>query len=627
MVHTNLLINETSPYLLEHAHNPVNWYPWGESAFAKAKLEDKPIFLSVGYSACHWCHVMARESFEDETVAEYLNNSFVSIKVDREERPDVDGVYMRACQALTGGGGWPMSIFMGDDKIPFFAGTYYPKDTFIQILEAVVKAWKHDRHTLLINGRQITKVVNEQQSAKKSLKPEDLTEKALTEFEESFDATYGGFGKAPKFPSAHNLLFLLTAAPEMAGKTLDSMYRGGMFDHIGGGFCRYSTDRYWLVPHFEKMLYDNALLAMAYLIGYEKTGKTLYRTVADRIFIWLEREMAAPDGGFYSSQDADSEGTEGKYYTFTPHELKLLLGETDGTQFCRRYGITSEDNFEGGSVPNLLNSTLEPDKIDEKIQSVYEYRRKRPAPHTDVKILTGWNALTAAAYAMAARILKSDIHRQTAQNTIDFMERRFIDNEMLFSGGTGGKRIGPGFLDDYAFLIFALIQMHQATLDDRYLKQAAELTDRVWTLFWDDENGGFFFSGTHNEQLFTRPKETWDGAMPSGNSVMAYNLSRLALLTEDEKISERAAKQNRFMDGEAAAYPMGYAFYLYSLLPVKKVFCRLVNSNDLSTLRIPSDWVFRLTNDPAYSVIEGQTTYYICENNTCYPPTNLPPAR
>lgn len=620
----NRLMKEKSPYLLEHAHNPVDWYPWGGEAFAEAKAEDRPVFLSVGYSACHWCHVMARESFEDETVAEILNRSFVSVKVDREERPDVDGVYMRACQAMTGSGGWPMSVFMDADKIPFFAGTYYPKESFLQILEAVAAAWKRDRESLLESGRQIAEAVA-QKTVNRAVESGTLIEKAVSEYENSFDTAYGGFGRAPKFPTPHNLLFLLSTAPEMAEKTLDAMYRGGIFDHVGGGFSRYSTDRRWLIPHFEKMLYDNALLATAYLTGYEKTGKGLYRTVAERIFLWLSREMAAPDGGFYAAQDADSEGVEGKYYVFTPEELKSLLGEAEGTAFCRRYGITPEGNFEGKSVPNLLNSSLVPDKTDGLLQKVYEYRKKRPAPRTDHKILTAWNALTAAAYATAARVLKSEEYGRTAQKTLDFIEQNLMENGVLYSGVTDGRRIGRGFLDDYAFLIFALIQTHQATLNDRYLERAAELADRAWDLFWDESGGGFFFSGAHNEALFARPKETWDGATPSGNSVMAYNLSRLALLTEDGATAERAEKQNRFMGGEAASYPMGNGFYMYSLLPVKKVVCRLKTPLGLAGLRISSDWAFRLTTDPAYPAVGGKTTYYVCENNVCLPPSADPP--
>ncbi len=394
-----------------------------------------------------------------------------------------------------------------------------------------------------------------------------------------------------------------------------------MFDHIGGGFSRYSTDRRWLIPHFEKMLYDNALLAMAYLTGYEMTGKELYRTVAERIFDWLEHEMAAPDGGFFAAQDADSEGVEGKFYVFTPDELKLLLGEAEGIEFNRRYGITPEGNFEGKSVPNLLNSSIYPDKADGLLQEVYKYRKKRPAPRTDHKILTAWNALTAAAYAMASRLLKSEDYKKTAQKTLDFIEHTLSENGTLFSGVTDGRRIGPGFLDDYAFLIFALLQMHQATLNDHYLDRAAELADHTWRLFWDENSSGFFFSGSHNEALFARPKETWDGALPSGNSVMAYNLSRLALLTEDDKTAERAEKQNRFMSGEAASYPMGNAFYLWSLLPVKKVVCRLKTPVELAELHIPSDWAFRLTTDSDYPAVDGKTTYYVCENRSCQPPT------
>ena len=355
----NRLINETSPYLLQHAYNPVNWFAWGEEAFSKAKAEDKPVFLSIGYSTCHWCHVMARESFEDKDVAELLNQDFVCIKVDREERPDIDGVYMRFCQAMTGSGGWPASIFITADGKPFFAGTYFPKEYFMNLLNAVDRAWKKDRKALLESGERISKHLGKSVVGQTTT-GDAPTEKALAMFRKDFDPEFGGFGSAPKFPSPHNLMFLLYTAPELAKKTLLQMYRGGIFDHIGGGFSRYSTDRYWLVPHFEKMLYDNALLAMAYLTAYEKTGEKVYKLVADRVFTYLEREMQNADGGFFTAQDADTNGEEGKYYLLTQDEIMELLGAEDGTRFCRYYGISPKGNFEGKNIPNLLSSP-EPD--------------------------------------------------------------------------------------------------------------------------------------------------------------------------------------------------------------------------------------------------------------------------
>lgn len=612
----NRLINEKSPYLLQHAYNPVDWHPWSDEAFVKAKTEDKPIFLSIGYSTCHWCHVMAHESFEDEEVAARLNRGFVAVKVDREERPDIDGVYMRACQAMTGGGGWPTSVFLTADGTPFFAGTYYPKDAFLQLLDAVEAAWKRDRRALLRSGENLATALASMDGRAEAAEHAPIAE-AVSAFRASFDAQYGGFGGAPKFPTPHNLMLLLRTAPELAEKTLEGMYRGGMFDHIGGGFARYSTDRRWLVPHFEKMLYDNALLAMAYLLAFEQTGKPLYSKVAQRIFEYLEREMRAPSGGFFSAQDADSEGEEGKFYVFTPGEVAEALGE-DAPLFCRRYGITREGNFEGKNIPNLLAAEADDDEIDALLARMYEYRKSRVAPHTDTKQLTVWNALTAAAYAMAARILDDDRYRGTAKELIDFMERTLTDGDAVFVGITDGKRAGAGFLDDYAFFIFALLQTHQATMERRYLDRAAALALRVCALFGDGE-GGFFFSGTENEALFVRPKESWDGALPSGNSVMAYNLSRLALLTDDERFASLSAAQNRFMNGEAAAQPRGYGFYLWSALPVKKIVCV---PDVPKGLRIRSDWAFLIGDGTQYPVLGGETTYYVCEEGTCRPPVN-----
>ncbi|HWP80738.1 MAG TPA: thioredoxin domain-containing protein [Candidatus Acidoferrum sp.] len=621
----NRLIGEKSPYLLQHAHNPVDWYPWGEEAFARAAKEDKPVFLSIGYSTCHWCHVMERESFEDAEVAELLNKHFVAVKVDREERPDVDNIYMRVCQALTGGGGWPTSIFMTLDKKPFFAGTYFPKAHFLGLLRMVGTRWAGDRSDFVRAGEELTASL---QQALAGGADEDLAppvEEATGAFRRAFDAEYGGFGTAPKFPSPHNLMFLLGTGPDMAEKTLEAMYKGGIFDHVGYGFSRYSTDRYWFAPHFEKMLYDNALLAIAYLMAYERTGRTLYREVAEKIFVYLEREMRSPEGGFYTAQDADSGEDEGGYYLFTPGELTALLGAEDGARFCARFGVTEAGNFEGKNILNLLNRQRPDLSIDRLRPLVYDYRKKRMPLATDRKILTCWNALTAAAYATAGRILGWEEYLITAEKILNYIEQVLTDGDTLYSGVTDGKRGAPGFLDDYAYFIFALICMHQATGDGRFLARAEALTEKVTAEYFDKEAGGFYFSGRQNEAMIFAPKETYDGATPSGNSVMAYNLKRLAALTKSDKLYELQKKQEAFMNGEAQGYPAGSGFYLYSALPAKEVTCALAPNDDLGAIRVKSDWIFKVADDPAYPLLNEKTTFYVCTEGACLPATNEVP--
>ncbi len=624
----NRLIDEKSPYLLQHAHNPVDWYPWGEEAFKQAALADKPVFLSIGYSTCHWCHVMERESFEDPEVAQAMNSHFISIKVDREERPDIDNIYMRVCQAFTGGGGWPTSIFMTADKKPFFAGTYFPKEHFLELLDTIGSRWAQDKDEFVRAGKDFTASLQNSlsSSARHSLSP--LTppiEEATTAFERAFDPEYGGFGRAPKFPSPHNLMFLLRTAPDMAEKTLLSMYRGGIFDHVGYGFSRYSTDRFWLAPHFEKMLYDNALLAIAYLMAYEKTGLSLYREVAEKIFIYLEREMQSPDGGFFSAQDADSDGDEGRYYLFTPQELTALLGEEDGSRFCAHFGVTKAGNFEGKNILNLLGRERLESSVDALLPKVYGYRKEREKLSTDHKVLTAWNALAAAAYATAGRILSREDYLATAVKVIDFVEKALTEGDTVYSGITDGRRGGAGYLDDYAFYIFALISLHQATGEERYLERATALTQKVAAEFFDKDNGGFYFSGSQNEALIFNPKETYDGAMPSGNSVMAYNLKWLAALTKSDELYALQKKQETFMNGEAKGYPAGYGFYLFSALPAKEIVCIPRDGDDQAIIKVKSDWIFKVTHDSAYPLVNGKTTYYVCTEGACLPPTNEPP--
>lgn len=563
----NKLINETSPYLLQHAYNPVAWYPWCEEAFEKAKKEDKPIFLSIGYSTCHWCHVLAHESFESEDVANILNEKYVCIKVDKEERPDVDLVYMRVCQAFTGGGGWPNSIFMSWDQKPFYAGTYFPKQQLIQILNHIDSQWQSHKEKLMENSEEFINSIRIEVDleATQSILSSELIQKAISIFEKTFDSVNGGFGQAPKFPSPHNLLFLLDTASSMGEKTLLQMYKGGIFDHIGFGFSRYSTDNLWLAPHFEKMLYDNALLCLAYLSAFEKTGNSLYRSVAEKVFTYVERELTDPQGGFYSAQDADSEGEEGKYYVFSPDEILKVLGEAQGSEFNQHFDITRSGNFEGKSIPNILHQEQPHQKMDHLLQKVYDYRKNRMVLHKDHKILTSWNALMIAALAEGYRILRNPKYLSMADKALWFIEGNLMENTTLYTNITEGKRGCHGFLDDYAFLTYALLLMYQATANENYLNRALGLTDRAIIDYYDKDHKGFYFSGQNNEKLIFNVKETYDGAIPSGNSVMFYNLLQIYHHTGNEKFHKILKEQKQFMNTKAYPYPAGYGFYLYSL--------------------------------------------------------------
>jgi len=621
---SNRLINETSPYLLLHAHNPVDWYPWGDEAFEKSKRENKPIFLSIGYSTCHWCHVMERESFEDETVAEFLNEHFVSIKVDREARPDIDNIYMRVCQAYTGGGGWPTSIFMTCEQRPFFAGTYFPKAYFLNLLGVIYEKWITDKPSLLSLCDEITAALSTPEQFELTNHSAPI-QAAVSEFRQTFDSEFGGFGQAPKFPVPNALMLLLKTAPDMAEKTLRQMYKGGIFDHVGYGFSRYSTDRYWLVPHFEKMLYDNAQLVSAYLMAYEISGTNLFRTVAEKTLEYIGRELGSPDGGFFSAQDADSDGVEGKYYVFSPDELIGILGETDGPRFNSYFGITENGNFKGKNIPNLISHDQLDPQIDVLLPKVYAYRKSRTTLRMDNKILTAWNALTTAAYANAYRILGINEYLGTALKTVDFIERELTDGDTVFTGIAGGTRGNTGFLDDYAFYIYALLCLYQATQDQKFQNRANILINKTISEYFDDKNGGFFFSGKSSEKLIFNPKETYDGAIPSGNSVMVYNLSRLAALTQSDTLDSVLTKQAAFMNAAASEHPAGNGFYLYAMLPTKNIVCVLREPADLTKIKIKSDWIFKVTNAPEYPMVHGKTTFYVCSEGTCLPPSNVLP--
>ena len=602
-MNANRLSNEKSPYLLQHAKNPVDWYPWCNAAFDKAEKENKPVFLSIGYSTCHWCHVMAHESFESEIVAKALNNNFVSVKVDREERPDIDNVYMKVCQALTGSGGWPMSIFMTPDKKPFVAGTYFPKEHFILLINKISDMWQNDKAMIYASADKIkNSFVNAENdtgiySSSENIHTDKdrLVYEAAACFEASFDKKYGGFEHPPKFPAPHNLMFLSGIKEHIAEKALMQMYKGGIFDHIGGGFSRYSTDEKWLVPHFEKMLYDNALLAIAYTMYYSKTEKELFKYVTERVLRYLTAEMKSEEGGFYTAQDADSDGEEGLYYMFSPEEIKNLLGYLPGSELCRQYDITEKGNYNGKSIPNLIsyeNATADElfhlawesrNKFD--INTLYEYRKKRFSLHTDKKIITSNNGLTAAAFIFAGRVFDNEEYINTGEKIIEFIKNKLIVGNMLFTCITSGKISGPAFLDDYAFYIFALIQLFKARGEKKTVDEISTMINQTISDFFDKQNGGFFFSGTKNEQLIFNVKETYDGAVPSGNSMMTYNLSQLIKIlgklsskdagTSDmiENIKKVLNKHINFMNNRARTYPAGHSFYLLALNPPKKTEC------------------------------------------------------
>lgn len=662
---SNRLINEKSPYLIQHAYNPINWYPWGEEAFEDAKKEDKPIFLSIGYSTCHWCHVMAHESFEDENVAAILNKFFISIKLDREERPDVDSVYMTVCQALTGSGGWPLTIIMTTDQKPFFAGTYFPKTSrygmpgLIEILESVATQWKNSKEKLINSSDNILKelgkfFVSESNDTKLS---EKNLKNGYNQLLKSFDIKYGGFSPAPKFPTPHKLMFLLryykmydeTNALEMVETTLGSMYRGGLFDHIGYGFSRYSTDDKYLVPHFEKMLYDNALLVIAYLEAYEITKNPLYKDISIKSLEYVFRELTSNEGGFYCAQDADSEGEEGKYYVFTPDEIKIILGEEDGNYFNEYYDITDEGNFEGKSIPNLIknsNYNKKDEKIDVLAQNILDYRNERYSLHKDDKILTSWNGLMIAALSKAYKVLEDEKYLEYAKKAIDFIYNNLVDSKgRLFARYREKEAKYKAILDDYAFLTYGLIELYESSYEILYLKKAIDLTEAMIDLFFDEKNAGFFLYGKDSEKLIARPKELFDGAIPSGNSVAAYNLIRLARITGKSLFEEISKDVLDYIAGSIISEEINHSFFLiassFALNETKELICVIKDESEKEKIKdtLSDMQAFNLTliikNEENsseleelipytkdYTLKDNKATYYLCEGNSCFPPTN-----
>ena len=639
---SNRLAGETSPYLLQHKDNPVDWYPWGDEAFERAKKEDKPIFLSIGYSACHWCHVLAHESFEDEEIASLLSEYFISIKVDKEERPDIDSVYMAVCQAFTGSGGWPTSIFMTADGKPFFAGTYFPKTSrggmigFRELLLAIHGKWISEREALLRRSDIIISHLNKSEAISNAADTQ-LTHSAVSQYRKIYDEKHGGFGGAPKFPTPHNLLFLLDyyerykadSCLYMSENTLLAMYRGGLFDHIGFGFCRYSTDKEFLVPHFEKMLYDNALLILAYCKAYTVTKKEIYLEIAQKTAGYIIREMTCAEGGFYSSQDADIEGKEGKYYLFAPKEITEVLGEEVGERFKSHFDITERGNFEGMSIPNLLKSDPYDKSLEPFLCLLYDYRKKRYSLHRDEKILTSQNSLMIAAMCELYRTSRKEIYLSAAQSADGFIRKYLYEGDTLYVSFHMGRRGVRGFLDDYAAYIYACLSLYSATLDCEYLDRAQILCDKVMSDFGDSSGGFYLYSRGHEELIF-RPKETYDGAIPSGNSLMAYNFVRLSLLTEEEKYKTAAQRQLDFLGTGAAQYPTGHAMFLIALLEHTEPPTKITVVSDEQTdkaslvLALPHNAIVTLLSKPTeeYPIKNGRTTYYVCRAHSCLPPTN-----
>lgn len=579
----NRLANEKSPYLLQHKNNPVDWYPWGDEAFEKARAEDKPIFLSIGYSTCHWCHVMERESFEDEEVAQLLNRGFVSIKVDREERPDIDSVYMQVCQALTGSGGWPLTIIMDSEQKPFFAGTYFPKHSsygvlgLMELLPKISELWENSRSDLQEGIDKVMQYVKRFEAHANPSEPEkSILHNAYASYKDIYDSRFGGFGIAPKFPTPHNLFFLLRygvlensqLALDMVTHTLNCMYRGGIFDHIGGGFSRYSTDRLWLVPHFEKMLYDNALLLIAYSMAHSITNKAHYAYVIRQTADYCLRELSSKEGGFYCGEDADSEGVEGKFYAFSPHEIKSVLGTELGNRFNGWYGITEKGNFEGKSIPNLMENEQFaeiPDELELAKAKLLGYRKKRTSLHRDEKCLTAWNSLLICGLVNAHLALSEPRYIEAAVQAERFISEKLSDGNRLYVRYIDGERKGYGKLDDYAFYAWALIELYQCTFDTQYLKKAISITEAMCDEFFDTSSGGFYLYSKNDEQLIIRPKESYDGAMPSGNSVAGFVLDKLYKLTGELIWKDRAMLQHSFISANAKNYPLSTGFGLYAL--------------------------------------------------------------
>lgn len=675
MANLNKLVNEQSPYLLQHANNPVYWYPWCEEAFEKAKSEDKPIFLSIGYSTCHWCHVMEKESFEDEQVAKLMNEFFISIKVDREERPDIDGIYMTVCQMLTGSGGWPMTIVMTPDKKPFFAGTYFPKHGrygrigMLELIPKLKEVWRNKRNDVLHSADEITRsLMSISRFSGDEILDEEILHEAFKDLSRKYDSRKGGFSKAPKFPTPHNIMFLLRYwkrtgnkdAIDMVEKTLIEMRLGGIYDHVGFGFHRYSTDENWLVPHFEKMLYDQALLALAYIEAYQATKNILFKETAREILEYVKRDMTSDEGGFFSAEDADSEGEEGKFYLWTFEELKNILKE-DAEFILDYYNAEREGNWidsvhGGKNGTNILHSQnyvddfaakhgFDPIAVEMKIvdakKILFAEREKRTHPHKDDKILTDWNSLMISAFAKAAQVFDEPSYIVTAERTVNFLLNKLkLPNGRLLHRYRNGHVDIQANLDDYAFFINALLNLYETTFSVECLTNSIELQSVMYKLFWDDKDGGFFFTPFDSEKLLVRRKEIYDGAVPSGNSYALINLIRLYRITGNLEYEEKAVQLVKTFSNSIKLAPSAFTYFLcgldFSLGPSKEI---IIVGNDIEKAKnylkiihsifLPNKVILYMNDTNrntlaqaaeftnAYSKIGDNTVIYICEDFKC----------
>ncbi len=650
----NRLAEETSPYLLQHRDNPVEWYPWGAEALERARAEDRPILLSVGYSACHWCHVMERESFEDPETAAYMNEHFVNVKVDREERPDVDAIYMEAVQAISGQGGWPMTVFLDPEGVPFYGGTYFPPDesrgmpSFRMVMEAVVDAFERKRDEIRERAARTKAQLGAIGLVEPSAEPAEAAqlEEAVGRLRAAADMQRGGFGSAPKFPPASALELLLARGErEIVERTLDAMLAGGIYDQIGGGFARYAVDANWLVPHFEKMLYDNALLARAYLHGWQALGHERYRRVCEETLDWMLSEMRGPEGGFYSALDADSEGEEGRFYVWTPAQIREVLGD-EADPVIEYYGVSERGNFDGANILHLpggpgrfsaaYRQESAPPDLDRARRALYEARSQRVWPGLDDKRLTSWNALAIAALAEAGAVLGRKDYLAAARRCAEFLLDSLTDAEgrLLRTYKDGDARLNA-YLEDHAFLLEALLTLYEASFEPRWFERARSLADEVVARFGDEERGGFFSTSADHEQLIARRKEIGDHPIPSGNSAAAMGMLRLAALSGEREYERQAEGVFALFAKPATQHPESFAHLLraldFHLSPTKEV---ALVGDDVGELAATVRSAFRphlvLAGGPEGSeeppllrerpLVDGQPTAYVCENFACQAP-------
>jgi len=667
----NQLIDQKSPYLLQHAQNPVDWYPWGEEALGRAVKEDKPILLSIGYSACHWCHVMERESFENEEIARIMNQNFVNIKVDREERPDLDAVYMEAVSAITGGGGWPLTVFLTPEREPFFGGTYFPPENrnglpgFPTVLQTVSQAYKYRKGEVDSAARQIVSRLNQSAGSRHDTEPlnKDILCDLYAQLLSAFDRQHGGLGSSPKFPHPMIFEFLLRyhhrhgdrGALLMVEHTLKKMAKGGIYDQVGGGFHRYSVDASWNVPHFEKMLYDNALLGRLYLHAYQVTGEDIHRRIAEEILDYVLREMTDEQGGFYSSQDADSEGIEGRYYIWTTDEVMRVLGAEDGDLLVKYYSMTEDGDFEGFNIlsPSIeitdfaVMQGLKASEVERRIGSararLLESRAGRVPPLKDRKVLADWNGLMLATFAEAAAVLDRDDYLEAAVTNASFLTTILYDGEILKHSFMGGETGANGYLSDYALVGEGFLALYEDTFDEKWLAMAIELAEAGLRQFWSEAEGCFYDTGYANEALVVHPKNVFDNAVPSGSSAMVFLLLRLARLTGSSDYERIALVELRAIRDSMVRYPSGFGHWLCALdlyLSKPREIAVIGNTGE-SSLKTMLDIIYRRylpnrvlagkTADKSAgrieipllavkTMIDSMPTVYVCENNICKPP-------